>query len=421
MRRTRAIRYVRLGLDNLLLHKLRSLLTMLGLVFGVGSVIAMLSVGEGASRQALDQIRKLGSNNIIIGSVKPSQAASQSGRARMDIYGITYADAQRIAETFSTVRTLVPVKSARQEMRYGDRTYEGRMVGTTADWFRIFQREVLAGRVLNADDVERRRNAVVLTEHGARQLLAARHTVGEFIRVGGNLFEVVGIVRNAEAAGGSVTMPDLYIDAYIPITVARERFGDVDAQRRAGSRSMELVELRQLVLEVDATERVEETAKAVEYLLKRTHRREDFVVSVPLALLRQAEQTRRTFNIVLGSIACISLLVGGIGIMNIMLASVTERTREIGIRRAIGARKGQIVGQFLIETVVLSTVGGLFGVGLGMAIPMAITAFSGMPTFVTTWGVLLSLGISVGIGLVFGIYPAFRAASLDPIVALRHE
>ena len=163
------------------------------------------------------------------------------------------------------------------------------------------------------------------------------------------------------------------------------------------------------------------TAAGIETLLKRFHRKEDYRVSVPLALLRQAEATKRTFNIVLGSIAAISLLVGGIGIMNIMLASVTERTREIGIRRAIGAKRRQIVGQFLIETVVLSTTGGLIGIGIGLLVPWLITHFADMPTVVRPGSLFLSLGISMTVGILFGIYPAFRAAELDPIEALRHE
>jgi len=188
-----------------------------------------------------------------------------------------------------------------------------------------------------------------------------------------------------------------------------------------GSREMELVELHRILVEVDSADRVETAASAIEAMLQRFHRKPDYRISVPLALLRQAEATKRTFNIVLGSIAGISLLVGGIGIMNIMLASVTERTREIGIRRAIGARRRQIIGQFLIETVVLSGGGGLLGIGVGLLIPKLISRFSGMPTIVPLYSLALSFGISVAIGIVFGLYPAWRAAQLDPISALRHE
>ena len=174
-------------------------------------------------------------------------------------------------------------------------------------------------------------------------------------------------------------------------------------------------------LEVDEEGHVEATANAIERMLETFHKKKDYVMNVPLTLLRQAETTKRTFNIVLGAIAGISLLVGGIGIMNIMLASVTERTREIGIRRAIGAKQRQIVAQFLIETVVLSFTGGLFGIGVGVLIPWIIEKAVGMPTIVSMSSLVLSLGISVSVGMIFGIYPAMRAAALDPIIALRHE
>ena len=231
---------------------------------------------------------------------------------------------------------------------------------------------------------------------------------------------MIGIVQS-ESGGGTMQTPDRETDAYSPLSVTRERFGDLTSQRSSGSRVLELVELHQVIAEVVSIEQVEATAAGIEAMLKRFHKKPDYRISVPLALLRQAEATKRTFNIVLGSIAGISLLVGGIGIMNIMLASVTERTREIGIRRAIGAKRRQIVGQFLIETIVLSTVGGLIGVGVGVTVPWLISQFAGMPTIVPLYSLVLSLGISMGVGIVFGIYPALRASRLDPIVALRHE
>jgi len=224
-----------------------------------------------------------------------------------------------------------------------------------------------------------------------------------------------------EAAGGAVEAPDQEFDAYVPIEVAQRLFGEVSVRHAQGSREMELVELHRILVEVDSVEHVEMAAAAIEAMLRRFHRKPDYRVSVPLALLRQAEATKRTFNVVLGSIAGISLLVGGIGIMNIMLASVTERTREIGIRRAIGARRRQIIFQFLIETVALSGGGGVLGIGVGLLIPKLISRFSGMPTIVPLYSLALSFGISVAIGIVFGLYPAFRAAQLDPITALRHE
>ncbi len=422
MRRNRFVRNILLGVENLLLHKLRSFLTMLGVVFGVGSVVAMLSVGEGASKEALEQIRKLGSNNIIISSIKSvEEEAASTAHSHMSIYGLTYEDHLRIAETFNTIKQTAPVKLIRKEGRLGTRALELRVVGTDTTWFDLVKRDVIAGRVLLDSDERDRAPVAVLTEFGARKLLATQHTIGQPLRIGGDYFEIVGIVKSESGQAGNIQIPDQQVDAYIPIDVARTYVGDVMSKMTSGSHERELVELHQIIVQVDERENVESTAKGIEEMIKRFHKKKDYTVSVPLALLKQAEETKRIFNVVLGSIACISLLVGGIGIMNIMLASVTERTREIGIRRAIGAKRKQIIVQFLIETIVLSTVGGLIGIGLGVLIPVVITYFAGMPTVITPGSIALPLVISLAVGIIFGLYPAIRAAKVDPIVALRHE
>ncbi len=422
MTAARLLRLARMGLKDMLRHKMRAFLTTLGVVFGVASVIAMLAVGEGASRQALLQISRLGARNLILYSQKPAAdtqpAASQS--SMLALYGLQYEDELRIRESIPGVVRTVPVRWMRKETWYRDRKLELRLVATTPDWFDLVNRPLLAGRVLTADDMTRREPVCVLTEYGARRLLAGTEIVGEIVSIGNVPFRVVGIVRNEESAG-AVQTPDLPTDAYTPLPVCRERFGDITVVAETGSRAMELVPLHQILVEIRSLEEVEPAARAIETMLRRFHKREDYRLSVPLALLREAETTRRTFNIVLGSIAGISLLVGGIGIMNIMLASVTERTREIGIRRAIGARRSHIILQFLVETSVLSGIGGIIGLALGMMIPLLITRLSGMPTYIPPWSLLLSFSISVLIGIVFGLYPALQAARLDPIEALRHE
>jgi putative ABC transport system permease protein len=422
MRQTKLIRNIRLGIENLLLHKLRSFLTMLGVVFGVGSVVAMLSVGEGASKEALSQIRRLGSNNIIISSIKPAEEQqTNTMRAFLSTYGLTYDDHRRMADSLRDVRQAAPVKLIRKDCRLHDRSMELRVVGTTPEWFDLVPREVLAGRVLLPCDERNQAPVAILTEFGARKLLATESTIGQTLRVGGNEFEIVGIVRSESGQAGSIQIPDQDIDVYISLAVARRYFGDIFARMTSGTFEREMVELHQIIVQVDDPRHVEATANGIERMLEMFHKKKDYIVSVPLALLKQTEATKRTFNIVLGSIAGISLLVGGIGIMNIMLASVTERTREIGIRRAIGAKRKQIIFQFLIETVVLSMVGGLIGLGFGVLIPLLITHFSHMPTVLTVNGILLPLFISMAIGIVFGLYPAVHAAQVDPIIALRHE
>jgi putative ABC transport system permease protein len=422
MKNMRVVRNIALGIKSLLLHKLRSLLTMLGIVFGVSSVIAMLSIGEGASKEALEQIRKLGSSNILISTIKPAEDdAAANVRSYMSVYGLLYDDERRIQESFAGVKRVAPVKVIRKEGRLYERALELRVVGTTANWFQLVQRAFIAGRGLVPRDVESHNHVVVLTEYGARRLLATEKAIGEQLRIGSEYFEVVGIVQSESEQGGTIQTPDQEVDAYIPLNVARASFGDMIVRRTSGSREMSRVELHQLIVQVRSNEEVEATAAGITAMLERFHKKLDYRLSVPLALLRQAEATKRNFNIVLGSIAGISLLVGGIGIMNIMLASVTERTREIGVRRAIGAKRRQIVMQFLIETMVLSTLGGFIGIGIGVTIPLLVTYFSGMPTIVPMYSLVLSVGISMGVGILFGIYPALRAANLDPIEALRHE
>jgi putative ABC transport system permease protein len=422
MRQTKFARNIWLGIENLLLHKLRSFLTMLGVVFGVGSVVAMLAVGEGASREALEQIRKLGRDNIIISSVKSAEEEQASTtHSHMSIYGLTYDDERRIAESFADIKQTAPVKITRKESRLGERGMELRVVGTTPEWFELVPRDILAGREIKPVDQAKKAPVAVLTEFGARKILATESTVGQTLRIGGDQFEVIGIVKNESGQAGNIQVPDQEVDVYIPLEVAKRYFGDIFTRRTSGGDEREKVELHQIIVQVDNPKRVEATAAGIQRMLEQFHKKGDYKVSVPLALLKQAEATKRRFNIVLGSIAGISLLVGGIGIMNIMLASVTERTREIGIRRAIGAKRRQIVYQFLIETVVLSTTGGLIGLALGRIIPILITYFSGMATMVTWMGVLLPLFVSVSIGIVFGLYPAINAAKVDPIIALRHE
>lgn len=421
MRDLRLTRNVLLGIKTLWLHRLRSGLTIMGVVFGVASVIAMLAVGEGASQEAIQQIRMLGSHNILINSVKPSSdLGANDQNQRVSVYGLLYADDDRLRETIPTILRTAPARQLRKTARIGDRALDLRVVGTTEAWFDLVERTRVAGRVFDARDVDLAKPVCVLTEHGARRLLANENTIGANISLGGHVFEVIGIVRS-QAASGGVQTPDEPTDAYIPLSSARARFGEMIIQMSSGSRIVELVELHQIVAEVDFEQNVEPTADTILTMLQRFHDKDDYVMSVPLALLRQAEATKQRFNIVLGAIAGISLLVGGIGIMNIMLASVTERTREIGVRRAIGAQRRQIVGQFLIETTVLSSLGGMLGIALGVILPWMITHFAGMQTVVTLWSLVLSVGISLGVGLVFGIYPAVRAAKLDPITALRHE
>jgi putative ABC transport system permease protein len=239
-------------------------------------------------------------------------------------------------------------------------------------------------------------------------------------------YRVIGLVREKgteeqRSQTGTMEGEPLDNNVYIPMSTSRSRFGEILMRRSAGSFEIERIELHQITVEMQDIAAVETADPQIKTVLDRFHEQNDYEVIVPLQLLRQAEQTKRIFNIVLGSIAAISLLVGGIGIMNIMLATVTERTREIGVRRALGAKKRDITTQFLVETVVLSIGGGAIGVVVGVLTPLIVSQLTDMRTIITPWSILLAFGISGAVGIIFGIYPASAAAELDPIEALRHE
>jgi putative ABC transport system permease protein len=421
-------RTVILGFKSLWLHRLRSLLTVLGIVFGVCSVIAMLAVGEGASFEAQEQIRRLGSNNIILKSVKPPDTGSNSAESSYVIeYGLTYDDIERVRQSIPGVSVIVPNRIMRKRIWNATARADVDIVGTVP-WFPDMRKLGLRqGRFFSEIEMEDNKNVCVLGESVVPYLFPFESPLGKKIRVDGDYYQVIGVIdREASPAGlgkkdGAKASDSSMDRIYIPLSTARSRFGEVLRKQSSGSFENERVQLHEATIQVRDQEEVEETALIIGEILARHHKKQDFEIEVPLELLRSAEETARTFNILLGSIAAISLLVGGIGIMNIMLASVTERTREIGIRRALGAKHRDIIIQFLIETVLLSATGGALGVVFGVMIPIAIGAFTEMRTIVTPDGPILAFSISAIVGIIFGIYPAIRAASMDPVEALRHE
>jgi putative ABC transport system permease protein len=421
-------RSLKLGMKSLMLHKLRSGLTVLGIVFGVAAVISMLAVGEGSSREQQQQLQALGAVNLIVKSVKPSEEsqASTGGRpGRMILnYGLKYEDYDRILATVPTIRKALPIREIKKEIRYLNRAVEGRVVGTTHLYDEFNHLDVERGRFLTEADNEHYENYAVLGYDVAQKLFPYEDPVGQSVKLGSDYYVVVGTTRKrgtSIAVGGASVGQDYNKDVYIPLNTCRLRFGERIIDNRAGTMSAEETQLTQITIQVGETSEVRPTAPIIEAAVLPWHPKKDVELIVPLELIEQAERTARQWSFVLGTIASISLLVGGIGIMNIMLATVTERTREIGIRRALGAKQKDITLQFLIESVVLSGVGGLLGVCLGVTIPFAIVYFAKMKAFVTPTSVGLAFGISVGVGVLFGLYPANRAAKMDPIEALRHE
>ena len=416
-------RAVRTGIASLMVHKLRSLLTTLGVLFGTSSVISMLAIGEGASHEAQEQIRLLGSQNVILRSLKPPEDPNQSSSSRVITYGITDMDLVRIEETFPAVRRVVPIRHLQQEVRYLDRVMNPRVLATRPQYQEVTGRLMWEGRFLSEEDERTLQNVCVLGTEVARTLFPLEPALGKRIKVGGDYFTVVGSLapRVPLSDDPAQVGSDVTGEVFIPFETARKWYGKLQVKMRSGSREMEEVDLHEVVVEVEDAENVSLVAEAAREMLGRFHEKKDYEIVVPLELLARAEETKRIFNIVLGSIAGISLLVGGIGIMNVMLATVTERTREIGVRRALGAKKRHIVTQFLVETVCLSVGGGLLGVALGLTIPWIVQRFADMVTIVTPGAPILAFGISAGVGVVFGLYPAWRAAEMDPVEALRHE
>ena len=421
-------RTIKLGIKSLMLHKMRSALTMLGIIFGVCSVIAMLAIGEGASYEAQEAIKRLGSTNIILSSVKPPEDQEQTSQtsSRVLEYGLTYVDIRRIAATVPGIRTIVPLRIMREDVLYAGAKRQCEVIGTLPSYLQIRHGRIAQGRFLSDNDQLRRDNVCVLSGYLARKLFPFQNPLDHAVKIKSDYYRVVGVIEESQLrlrAGEPADQDSREWEnqIYIPLATARNRFGETIIRRSSGQFSAEKVELHQIIVHMNDTPAVESAARSVRTILTKFHKKRDYDISVPLDQLIQAEKTKRIFNIVLGSIAAISLLVGGIGIMNIMLATVTERTREIGVRRALGARRRDIVIQFLVECVVLSIGGGLIGVGLGVLIPLMVSQLTAIKTIVTVWSLILAFGISGFIGILFGIYPARRAANLDPIEALRHE
>jgi len=415
------------------MHKLRSTLTALGIIFGVSSVIAMLAIGEGASQETQAVIARLGSTNLIIETVEPPKVRADTGGAnRMNSYGLTYKDAESIQNTLHDVEVVVPIREIDQEARYHNRKVGIKIVGSIPWYTEISPLEVVHGRFLSSIDLHQQQSVCVVDEQLVNGLFGFVDPLGKDVQIQGNSFKVVGVagvpplagkddVDNALlAAAGSESAATGNI--YLPLSTAKSRFTEITASFSGGKQSLERVQLQKITVKVKSAEQVLPMRDILDTLLGRLHEdKKDYRIVVPLELLRQAKRTQRIFSIVLGSIAAISLLVGGIGIMNIMLATVSERTREIGIRRALGAKKRDIIVQFLSETLILTFSGGILGIVLGSLLPFLVTRFGHMPTVITVSSLILSFGISGMVGIVFGLYPAYRAANMDPIESLRHE
>jgi putative ABC transport system permease protein len=401
-------------------------------------------MGEGVSQQAQEQIKDLGATNVIVRSVKPAQQASNSGGGGFFLeYGLLRDDLKRIVSNVPMIDKAVAIREIRKEIRYGERTLEARVVGCGPEYFSLNHLSMDRGRFLTDSDGNPPQNVAVVAAETARQLFTYENPIGKSIQVDSDFYVIVGQTKSRDptaAIGGSLDSQDYNLDVYISLPTLRARIGDTVFTSRSGSREGEIVQLSQITLGVADLSDVDETADIVRTLMDKYHPNQDVGVVVPKELLRQAELLRMMFNVLLVLIAGISLVVGGIGIMNIMLATVTERTREIGIRRALGAKRKDIIRQFLVESVVLTGIGGGAGVLLGFLCGPTVSGLRKMATEffpdmvqalpatimnlqprIAPWSIIVSLFIAIGVGMLFGIYPAVRAAQMDPIEALRHE
>ena len=409
-----------LSVGGLAAHKLRTCLTMLGIIFGVAAVIAMLSIGEGARQEALGQIRQMGIDNIIVQHWSPeSEEEAEEGEAKGGqnlSRGLNRRDAAALDEICPLAEIVAPLREIKVKARAGSAPFQTMLVGATPEYIDVLDARLSRGVYLGEEDLQQARRVCVLGSDAKRALFFFEEALGRQVKLHDQWFTVVGVLEDKGAAsgkiGGVLEVRNTDEDIYVPLTTLLKRFRwEADE-----------AELTQITIKVSGSEKLQEAANIIRSILRRRHRGvDDFKIAIPEELLRHSQSTQRIFNIVMGCIAGISLVVGGIGIMNIMLASVLERTREIGIRRALGARRRDVLAQFLVEAVAVSLIGGLLGVILGYSLTKVITLYAHWKTIVHFWTIALSFGVAAGVGITFGYYPARKAALLNPIDALRYE
>ena len=403
---------INIGLKGLLLRKFRSLLSTLGVVFGVAAVVSMVSVGEGARLEAVEQIKLLGTNNIRIKKLLLTGERREEA-ARRFAEGLTYSDALVVRDNIPNLHALAPLKFINADIRFEGRQAVAQIVGTAPEYQPVTNFRVGTGRFVTQVDLTDTKSICILGSEVKQELFHHRDPLGAVIRIGGSQFTVVGVMEEKVVRKGrnaAIKVRNINKDVYIPITTALRRFPG----------SSNAMGIEEIAVRAERAQDLPRTAALIREVLERRHRgAEDYEVMIPEELLAQAQRTQRLFNVIIGSIAGISLIVGGIGIMNIMLANVSERTREIGIRRALGATKRDILFQFLVETVLICLVGGAIGVVLGFGLAQVISLYALWTTAFSYLSVLVAFGTSVLLGLLFGLFPVSRAAELHPVQALR--
>lgn len=435
---------IQTGLSELLSHKMRSVLTMLGVIFGVAAVIAMVSIGEGAKQEAMDQIRRMGIDVVNVKRTLVTGELLEKANERSP-NGLTYGDVDSVKKVCTFAKRIVPLREVFADVKIENKPVAVKIVGTTPGYNDATRSKVELGRFLSDRDISKHLPVCVLGAAAKRELFGFTNPIGKMVKIEKRMFRVIGIMepKEVDVAKAFGALRDLNSDVYIPITVSFTDFRIASQQgmpadiRKAqqmilnmmSRRSMDKNPITGIIVQVDSNVVQTEndtatvsTAMIIRQILNRQHKGiRDYEIIIPAELLRQSQQTQRIFNIVMAAIASISLFVGGIGIMNIMLATVSQRTREIGVRRCIGATRWDIVRQFMMEALVITFVGGLIGVVLGIGGAKAISVYANWRTVVSMQAIVVSFGVSALVGIVFGLYPAVRAALVDPIEALRYS
>jgi putative ABC transport system permease protein len=400
---------------GLLDHKFRSFLTMLGIIFGTASVIAMVSIGEGAKKQAIAKYQDLGVSNIIVRDKDLTDTELEEVRMKFS-QGLSLRDADVIKEIVPGVTDVAPQAEAKLDARYADKSAKAAVVGITPSILTILNYRTDKGAFINQDQYDRQLKVCILGASISRELFGYENPIGQSVKLGDQWFEVVGLMQTKALfteTVGELASRDLNNDVYIPLSTFNKR---IPKENRFSS------EIKQLTVKFDKSDRLVQSAEVIRSILNRHHfNNKDFSIIIPYELLKQEEKEARIYNLLLASIAAISLIVGGIGIMNIMLASVLERTSEIGIRRAIGGRKADIMSQFVTEAVVLSVTGGIIGVLLGISLSIVISLTTAVKTSLTLYSIFIAFGFSVLVGITFGYLPAKKAAELKPVESIRYE
>jgi len=406
---------IRVAIYGLRDHKFRSFLTMLGIIFGTASVIAMISIGEGAKKQAMAKYQDLGVSNIIIRDKDLTDKDLEQVRIKFS-QGLSLDDTKAISEIVPGVQGIAPQSETKLEAMYGDKSSKATVIGVTPEVTKILNYRIDKGIFIDQDHYDRSLKVCVLGANISRELFSYEDPVGKNIKLGDQWFEVTGVLQTKALfteTVGELAARDLNNDVYIPLSTF---------EKRIPKTSILTSELKQATVKLESSEKLIESAAIIRSIITRRHfNNDDFSIVIPYELMEQEKKESRIYNLLLASIAAISLIVGGIGIMNIMLATVMERTREIGIRRAVGGKRSDILGQFVTEAMTMSIMGGLIGVFLGIFLSLGIALFTEVQTSLTLYSIFIAFSFSVIVGITFGYLPARRAADLKPIESIRHE